>query len=38
MLSKNKNNFNKNEYDILVDKEEIIIKNPEYDEMILPVL
>lgn len=32
MLSKNKNNFNKNEYDILVDKEEIIIKNPEYDE------
>ena len=26
------NNFNKNEYDILVDKEEIIIKNPEYDE------
>ena len=30
MLTKNKDNFDKNEYDISAVEEEIIIKNPDY--------
>lgn len=32
MLNKNKDNFDKNEYDISTVEEEIIIKNPDFDK------